>query len=64
MALNLTGTRLRGRVIKVQRKRTNIAGMNKKSQGGRNMHMLNEMMIKLTSQGGFRGKPRGRGRGS
>lgn len=62
MALNLTGTRLRGRTIKIHKKRTNIAGMNKKSQGERHMHILNEMMIKLTSQGGYRGKPRGRGR--
>lgn len=62
MALNLTGTRLRGRVIKVQRKRTNIMGMNKKTQGARNMQFLNEMMMKMTNQTGFRGKPRGRGR--
>ena len=62
MALNLSGTRLRGRVIKVQRKRTNIMGMNKKSQGERSMQFLNDMMMKLTNQGGFRGKPRGRGR--
>lgn len=62
MALNLTGTKLRGRVIKVHRKRTNIIGMNKKTQGARNMQFLNEMMMKMTNQTGFRGKPRGRGR--
>jgi hypothetical protein len=62
MALNLSGTRLRGRVIKVQKKRTNIAGKNQKSQGERSMQFLNDMMMKLTNQGGFRGKPRGRGR--
>jgi hypothetical protein len=49
-------------VIKVQRKRTNIIGMNKKTQGARNMQFLNEMMMKMTNQTGFRGKPRGRGR--
>lgn len=46
----------------MQRKRTNIMGMNKKSQGERSMQFLNDMMMKLTNQGGFRGKPRGRGR--
>jgi len=29
MALNLSGTKLRGRCIRVQRKRTNIVGMGK-----------------------------------
>jgi len=63
LALNLSGTRLRGRTINVKPKRTNIAGMSKTTQGERKMDLINQMMMQYSSQvGGYRGKPRGRGR--
>jgi polyadenylate-binding protein 2 len=63
IAILLTGTKLRGRVLQVQHKRTNIAGKNKRPSMDKNQ-ILNGMMWKLSQAQGnsFRGKPRGRGR--
>ena len=59
MALHLSGTKLRGRAIRVHRKRTNIVGMGKDNK----TRLLNEMVMKMANKGGaFRGKPRGRPR--
>lgn len=60
MALNLSGLRHRGRIMKVHRKRTNIVGMSKLNQGERKIQLLNQMYQKLSHQN-FRGRPRGRG---
>lgn len=57
MALNFTGLRHRGRIIKVHRKRTNIAGMSK-SQGPPGLNFLMGMYPPRN----FRGRGRGRGR--
>lgn len=62
MALNLSGTRHRGRIIKVHRKRTNIVGMSKGNKGERNILFLNEMVKQFAQQGTYRGRGRGRGR--
>ena len=59
MALNLSGARLRGRAIRVHRKRTNIVGMGKDNK----VRFLNDVVLRMASKGGaFRGKPRGRPR--
>jgi RNA recognition motif-containing protein len=63
-ALHLTGTKLRGRYIKVNRKRTNIPGMSSKTSGEQQqIFFMGEMMKKFghVAQGG-RGMPRGRGK--
>lgn len=62
MALNLSGTRLRGRVIKVQRKRTNIVGMSKSTPNDRKYDMISQMVMQYRTPANFRGKPRGRGK--
>jgi hypothetical protein len=58
MALNFTGLKHRGRIIKVHRKRTNIAGMSKGPQGPPGMSLLMGMYPPRN----FRGRGRGRGR--
>ena len=61
LALHLSGTKLRGRTIKVQRKRTNIHGMNK--TGDPNVKMMNQLIGLWSKQPtNIRGKPRPRGK--
>lgn len=59
MALNLSGLKHRGRVIKVQRKRTNIKGMSRGS--GQSLDIFKKMMVNYTQQP-FRGKGKPRGK--
>jgi hypothetical protein len=55
MALNLSGTKLRGRIIKVQRKRTNIKGMSKIEMDPKNI-LVNQFMGYFTKQNiGYQG---------